>query len=84
MGFGFNLIDFPLLLLATGGLVVYAIAKQTRKPPLPIAALWGLTILMFITSVITDHYRTPIRLTKGEIIGEYRIDTNFFSGANAK
>jgi hypothetical protein len=32
MGFGFNLIGFPLLLLATGGLVIYAIARQTWKP----------------------------------------------------
>ena len=84
MGLGFNLIGFPLLLLATGGLVIYAIAKQTWEPLLIVAALWGLTILLFITATIADHFRTPIRLTKADIIGEYRIDTNFFSGTNAK
>src|SRR5687768_4659316 len=84
MGFGFNLIGFPLLLLATGGLVAYAIAKKDWKPLLIVSALWGLTILLFIAATIADHYRTPIRLTKTEIIGDYRIDTNFFSGRNAK
>ncbi len=84
MGFGFNLFGFPLLLLATGGLIIYAISKQTWKPLLIVAVLWGLTILLFITAAITDHYRTPIHLTKADIIGDYRIDTNFFSGTNAK
>ncbi|RPD43382.1 hypothetical protein [Paracnuella aquatica] len=84
MGFGFNLIGFPLLLLATGGLVIYAIAKQTWKPLLIVAAIWGLTILLFITATIADYFRTPISLTKADIIGEYRVDTNFFSGTNAK
>jgi hypothetical protein len=84
MGFGFNLIGFPLLLLATGGLVIYAVVKQTRKPFLVVAALWSLTLLLFIIGTIADHFRTPIRLTKADITGEYRIDTNFFSGTNAK
>lgn len=84
MGFGFNFIGFPLLLLATGGLVIYAIAKQSWKPLLVVAVLWGLTILLFFTATIADHFRTPIRLEKADIIGEYRIDTNFFSGTNAK
>ena len=84
MGFGFNLIGFPLLLLATLGLFIYAIGKQTWKPLSGIAALWGLTIIMFIIATIPDNLRTPIRLTKADIIGEYRIDTNFFSGTNAK
>jgi hypothetical protein len=84
MGFGFNLIGFPLLLLATLGLLIYAIGKQTWKLLLFIAALWGLTILMFIIATIADNLRTPIRLTKADIFGEYRIDTNFFSGTNAK
>ena len=84
MGFGFSLIGFPLLLLATGGLVIYAVLKKTRKPLIVVAALWGLTILLFIIATVADHFRTPIRLTKHDIIGEYRIDTNFFSGTNAK
>lgn len=84
MGFGFNLIEFPLLLLATIGLFIYAIGKQTWKPLLVIAALWGLTILMFILATVFGNFRTPIRLTKADIIEEYRIDTNIFSGTNAK
>jgi hypothetical protein len=84
MGFGFNLIGFPLLLLTTGGLVIYAMAKKTWKPLLVVAALWGLTILLFIGAAISNHYRTPIRLTKNDIIGDYHIDTKIFTGANAK
>lgn len=84
MGFGFNLIGFPLLLLATGGLIIYVIAKQTWKPLLIIAGLWGVTILVFVMAMILNHYRTPIRLTKKDIVGNYRIDTNFYPGINAK
>jgi hypothetical protein len=84
MGFGFNLIGFPILLLATLGLFIYAINKQTCKPLLVIAALWGSIILMFIVVTISDNFRTPIRLTKADIIGKYCIDTNFFSGTNAR
>lgn len=84
MGFGFNLIGFPLLLLATGGLVIYAISKQTWKPLIIIAGLWGVTVLVFVMAMILDHYRTPIRLTNKDIVGNYRIDTNFYPGTNAK
>ena len=84
MGFGFNLIGFPLLLLTTGGLIFYAIAKKTWKPLLVVAALWGLTILLFVVSIIANRYSRPVRLTKTDIIGDYRIDTTFFTGTNAK
>jgi ABC-type transport system involved in multi-copper enzyme maturation permease subunit len=84
MGFGFNLFGFPLLLLATAGLIIYAVAKQSWKPLLVVAGLWGLTILMFALASIADYNRKPIRLTRQDVIGEYHIDTNFFSGANAR
>ena len=84
MGFGFNLIGFPILLLATAGLIIYAIARRTWKPLLVAVAIWGFTILVFIMAAIADHYRKPIRLTKVDIVGNYRIDTNFFKGENAK
>ncbi|RYY06468.1 MAG: hypothetical protein EOP43_06255 [Sphingobacteriaceae bacterium] len=84
MGFGFNLIGFPILLLATVGLIIYAIAKQTWKTLLIVVVLWVLTILLFILSTIATNFRTPIRLTKTDIVGNYRIDTTFFKGKNAK
>jgi hypothetical protein len=84
MGFGFNLIGFPLLILTTLGLLVYFLNTK-RKAALKIfMALWLLTIVVVATRLIADHYRTPISLAKTTIIGDYRIDTNFFGGTNAK
>ena len=84
MGFGFNLIGFPILILTTIGLLIYFFVSKKRIALTILGAIWGLTILVFIASVISDHYRAPIRLTKSEIIGDYRIDTNFYKGTNAK
>jgi hypothetical protein len=84
MGFGFNLFGFPFLVLTTLGLLAYFfITKKTIALKI-LGFVWLLTIVVFVAGFITDYFRTPIRLTKTEIIGDYRIDTNFFSGANAK
>jgi hypothetical protein len=83
MGFGFNLFGFPILILATVGLLIYFFASQKKIALIILSGLWGLTILIFILGAIADHYRTPIPLTKADIIGEYRIDTTFFPGRNA-
>ncbi len=84
MGFGFNLIGFPLLVFATVGLLIYFAVSKKKIALIILGALWGLTILLFVTAVISDHYRTPIRLIKADITGNYRIDTSFFPGTNAK
>jgi hypothetical protein len=84
MGFGFNLIGFPLLILSTIGLLIYFFVSKKKISLKILGAIWGLTILVIITAIIRDHYRTPIRLRKSEIIGAYSIDTNFFEGTNAK
>jgi hypothetical protein len=83
MGFGFNLIGFPILILATVGLLIYFLVSQKKIALRILGGLLGLTILVFILGRIADHYRTPIRLTKHDIVGEYRIDTTFFPGTNA-
>ncbi len=83
MGFGFNLFGFPILILATVGLLIYFFATQKKIALIILGGLWGLTILVFILGSIADHHRTPIRLTKHNIVGEYRIDTTFFPGKNA-
>jgi hypothetical protein len=59
-------------------------SRQTWKPILVVATLWGLAILLFIIEIIANNSRTPIRLTKDNIIGDYRIDTSFYNGANSR
>ena len=83
MGFGFNLFGFPLLILMTIGLLIYFLVSRKKIAILLLGCLWGLTILLFVFGSIAEHYRKPIRLTRQDIIGEYRIDKTFFSGKNA-
>jgi hypothetical protein len=84
MGFGFNLIGFPVLILTSLGLLTYFFIAKRKRALKILGVVWLLTGAVIATGLIADHYRTPIRLTKANIIGEYRIDTNFFSGTNAK
>ncbi len=84
MGFGFNLFGFPLLILATFGLLIYFFVSQKKIALIILGGLWVLAISVIILNLIVDYNRTPIRLTKNDIVGEYRIDKTFFPGTNAK
>ena len=84
MGFGFNLIGFPLLVLTTVGLLIYFAISKKKIALIILITLWGFTIFLFVTVIISNRYRTPILLTKADIIGNYRVDTSFFPGINAK
>ena len=84
MGFGFNLFGFPLLILATVGLLIYFFVSQKKIALIILGGLWVLTISVIILNLIVDYNRTPIRLTKNDIVGEYRIDKTFFPGTNVK
>ena len=84
MGFGFNLIGFSLLILATLGLLTYFFISKRKGALKIVGVIWGFTILIIATAVIGNHFRTPIPLTNFDIIGNYCIDTNFFAGTNAK
>lgn len=68
MGFGFNLIGFPILILMTFGLLLYFFATKKKIALKILAAIWGLISLVLILAVISDHYRTPIKLTKYELL----------------
>ena len=83
MAFGFNLIGFPLLLLATAGLIIYYLIKRSKLSLIILASLWVLTILFFITTSVITSFDKPVSLTKEKIIGIYRIDTGFYPGQNA-
>ncbi len=82
MGFGFNLFGFPLLVVATVALLIYATRKKTALKVL--AAIWTITIVLFVVGAVADHFRTPIMLTKQDVVGEYRIDTTFYTGKNSR
>ena len=84
MGFGFNLFGFPLLILATVGLIIYFLATKKKIALKLLGGLWALTILIFCLGLFMNKFRKPFSLTKQDIIGEYRIDTNFYPGTNAK
>ncbi|WP_224997033.1 hypothetical protein [Cesiribacter sp. SM1] len=84
MGFGFNLIGFPLLILLTIGLIVGFIFTRKKGLLKLLGIVWGLLILLIIVGTISDYYRRPIRLTKNDIVGTYRIDTSFYPGENAR
>jgi hypothetical protein len=43
-----------------------------------------LAIIIITSGKIADHLRKSIRLIRADIIGEYRIDTNFYNGKNAQ
>ena len=83
MGFGFNLIGFPVLILLTLGLLTHFIATKKKSSLKILGFIWILTIVVIVAASINSHYRTPMRLTKTDITGDYRIDTNFFPGRNA-
>ena len=84
MGFGFNLFGFPLLILATVGLLIYFVVTKKKIALKILGGLWALTIFIFCLGLFMERLRKPISLSKQDIIGEYRIDTNFYPGTNSK
>ena len=84
MGFGFNLFGFPLLILATVGLLIYFVVTKKKIALKILGGLWALTIFIFCIGLFMDGLRKSISLIKQDIIGEYRIDTNFYPGINSK
>lgn len=84
MGFGFNLIGLPLIVILTLGLIVLALFYRSWIPILVLVVMWVFLIAGFAMLFIILHYDTPIQLTRQDIIGEYRIDRNFYPGKNAQ
>jgi len=83
MGFGFNLFVFPLLILFTIGLIVYSVFAKSWRPVKILGGVFVLIMLFGALSAIKAKIESPISLTKKQIIGDYRIDKNFYSGKNA-
>lgn len=83
MGFGFNLIGFPLLLLATVLLLIYFKVTKSKTVLKILGGLWILIILSVILITIKIEFDRPLHLTKEQIAGNYRIDKSFYPGKNA-
>ena len=67
MGFGFNLIGFPLLLLATVGLLILFFKTRNKTALKILGGLWCLTILLLVIAMIKTNFDKPVRLPKGSI-----------------
>lgn len=83
MGFGFNLIGFPILVASTIVLLVYYLASKKKIALFLLSGLLLMTTILITIGIISDYLNKPIQLTKQSIIGEYRIDTTFYPGKNA-
>ena len=77
-------LDFHFYSWQTVGLLIYFVLTKKKIALKVLGGLWALTILIFGLGLFMDNFRKPISLTKQDIIGEYRIDTNFYPGRNAK
>ncbi|MEY3443395.1 MAG: hypothetical protein RLZZ519_1676 [Bacteroidota bacterium] len=84
MGFGFSLIGIPLLLLLSVTLLLYFLFAQEKKALYALGIIWGLVLLLIPISLLMDDLRRPIHLTKVDFVGDYRIDTTFYPGRNAR
>ncbi len=82
MGFGFNLFGMPILVIGT--VILLILAVRYKRALKILLLVWGIVILAFIVVGTLNKYRRPIALTKQDIAGEYRIDTTFYPGKNAR
>lgn len=82
MGFFFDLLILLFFLLSIVGTFIYYIISKNKKALITILILVIGIILLFIFDTIAR--REPIKLNREGIIGEYRIDTTFYPGKNAR
>ena len=79
----FKILHFTLLfsipLLFFSGLIKYAKSKSKKRLIILVIAL----VIFSINYSIIRQFEKPIRLKKEEIVGEYKIDTDFYPGKNA-
>ena len=90
MGFGFNLLFFPLLILS--GVIAFTWflltpAENKAKTVKWIAGLYGLGFLalmgLFGLAHWADAQRAPIQPSRTDLIGVYRVDRNMYPGPQA-
>jgi hypothetical protein len=84
MGFGFSLFGIPILILLSVALLAYFVFAGEKKALYALATMWGMVLLLIPFSLFMDNYRRPIHLTKADFVGDYRVDTTFYPGRNAR
>lgn len=77
-------IALPLLALISLVLLIGFIIARKRKYLIALAIMWLLVIGGYATLSTIARLKRPIRLKQKDIYGDYRIDTNFYPGANAR
>ncbi|MFT3885103.1 MAG: hypothetical protein QM724_06625 [Flavobacteriales bacterium] len=91
MGFGFNLLFLPMLLICGVASLIYIwLTPAERRNEvirsiawLSVAGFLGLVVVLFLGR--WNEARTaPIQPGRTDIIGEYRVDTNMFNGFQAR
>ncbi len=90
MGFGFNLLIFPLLILSGVIALTWLLltpAENKAKTVKWIARLYGLGFLalmgLFGLAHWADALRTPIQPCRTDLIGVYRVDRDMYPGPQA-
>lgn len=71
------------MVMTIGLLIAYSVNKD-RLFLKVIGVLWGMVFLLFIVNGIIRNNERPIRLTKEDIVGVYRVDRSFYPGKNAE
>ncbi len=87
MGFGFNLLFPFLVLLAAVSLLIalfFSIRRKTFKPMLVTAGIVMIPVLILSGIWLFNKYYQPMNISKGDIYGNYRIDTTFYPGKQAR
>jgi len=84
LSFGANLFAVLVLLPVFVIVIIYYTITSDKKIIKILAIAGTIGVTMACMGLIKSFLNTPIKLTKAKIIGEYRIDTHFYSLKNAK
>ncbi len=76
-------IVFPIILITLVLLAGFVFTRK-RKYLATLGAIWFFAIGGYSILLIIAHFNKPIQLKQQDIYGDYRIDTNFYPGANAR
>ncbi|MBK6891834.1 MAG: hypothetical protein IPL81_05075 [Flavobacteriales bacterium] len=90
MGFGFNLLFFPMLLLSGIVCIVWFLLTPADRRPATLASIALLyatgfigLVVIFLLGMWNEARHAPIQPTRADIIGTYRIDRDMFPGLQA-
>ena len=76
-------IVFPIILITLVLLAGFVFTRK-RRYLATLGTIWFFAIGGYSILLIIAHFNKPIQLKQEDICGDYRIDTNFYPGANAR